>query len=89
MWVGYDSRQSLGEKETGAHAALPIWMHFMKVAIAGKDDEVFAGDAPAKPFEQAAGGTPVPAKPAGVAQKVAQRVAAPGAADVKGAVPVR
>ena len=26
VWVGYDSRQSLGEKETGARAALPIWM---------------------------------------------------------------
>jgi len=26
VWVGYDSRQSLGEKETGAKAALPIWM---------------------------------------------------------------
>jgi membrane carboxypeptidase/penicillin-binding protein len=28
VWVGYDSRQSLGEKETGAKAALPIWMRF-------------------------------------------------------------
>ena len=45
VWVGYDSRQSLGEKETGAKAALPIWMTFMKAAIAGKDDEQFLGDA--------------------------------------------
>lgn len=44
VWVGYDSRQSLGEKETGARAALPIWMQIMKVAIAGKDDEQFPGD---------------------------------------------
>jgi penicillin-binding protein 1A len=44
VWVGYDSRQSLGEKETGAKAALPIWMNVMKVAIAGKDDEQFMGD---------------------------------------------
>jgi len=44
VWVGYDSRESLGEKETGAKAALPIWMDVMKVAIAGKDDEKFLGD---------------------------------------------
>ena len=43
VWVGYDSRQSLGEKETGARAALPIWMEIMKTAIAGKDDEQFPG----------------------------------------------
>jgi penicillin-binding protein 1A len=44
VWVGYDSRQSLGEKETGAKAALPIWMTFMKAAIAGKDSERFLSD---------------------------------------------
>ncbi|HEY5056865.1 MAG TPA: PBP1A family penicillin-binding protein [Acidobacteriaceae bacterium] len=41
-WVGFDNRQSLGEKETGARAALPIWIDFMKVAIADKPNEVFA-----------------------------------------------
>ena len=30
-----------GKKETGAMAALPIWMDFMKVAIAGHDKEDF------------------------------------------------
>jgi penicillin-binding protein 1A len=49
VWVGYDSRQTLGEKETGAHAALPIWMQFMKVAIAGKDNEAFASDERSRP----------------------------------------
>jgi penicillin-binding protein 1A len=44
VWVGFDSRQSLGEKETGARAALPIWMTFMKAAIQGKDNERFSGD---------------------------------------------
>jgi penicillin-binding protein 1A len=44
VWVGYDSRESLGEKETGARAALPIWLAVMKQAIAGKDDERFLGD---------------------------------------------
>ncbi|HZL26746.1 MAG TPA: PBP1A family penicillin-binding protein [Acidobacteriaceae bacterium] len=41
-WVGFDDRESLGEKETGAKAALPIWMDFMKVAVAGKPKESFA-----------------------------------------------
>jgi penicillin-binding protein 1A len=44
VWIGFDSRQSLGEKETGAKAALPIWMTFMRAAIADKPDEQFAGD---------------------------------------------
>jgi len=43
VWVGYDSRESLGNKETGAVTALPIWMDFMRAAIAGKDDEKFPG----------------------------------------------
>jgi penicillin-binding protein 1A len=37
VWVGYDEKKSLGAKETGAHAALPIWMNFMAQAMAGKD----------------------------------------------------
>jgi penicillin-binding protein 1A len=44
VWVGFDSRQTLGDKENGAKAALPIWMTFMKAAIAGKDDEQFLAD---------------------------------------------
>jgi len=28
-WVGYDNPRSLGEKETGGGAALPIWMDYM------------------------------------------------------------
>jgi penicillin-binding protein 1A len=37
VWVGYDEKKSLGAKETGARAALPIWMNFMSAAMAGKD----------------------------------------------------
>ncbi len=37
VWVGYDEKKSLGAKETGAHAALPIWINFMTAAMAGKD----------------------------------------------------
>jgi penicillin-binding protein 1A len=46
VWVGYDSRESLGDKETGAVAALPTWINFMRAAIAGKDDEKFPADEP-------------------------------------------
>jgi penicillin-binding protein 1A len=48
VWVGFDSRESLGEKETGARAALPIWMTFMKRADEGKDNEAFLGEEPAE-----------------------------------------
>ncbi len=41
-WIGFDNRQSLGEKETGARAALPIWVDFMKVALANKPNEAFS-----------------------------------------------
>lgn len=41
VWVGYDEKKSLGAKETGAHAALPIWMNFMTAAMAGKDPGEF------------------------------------------------
>jgi penicillin-binding protein 1A len=41
VWVGYDEKKSLGNKETGSRAALPIWMDFMKVALAGKDQGEF------------------------------------------------
>jgi penicillin-binding protein 1A len=51
VWVGYDEKKSLGSKETGARAALPIWMDFMKVALAGKDPGDFqpAPDLPPSP----------------------------------------
>jgi penicillin-binding protein 1A len=36
VWVGFDDKQiSLGKKETGARAALPIWLAFMQNALAG------------------------------------------------------
>ena len=41
VWVGYDEKKSLGPKETGARVALPIWMDFMKGALAGKDPGEF------------------------------------------------
>jgi penicillin-binding protein 1A len=53
VWVGYDSRESLGKRETGAAAALPIWINFMRAAIAGKPTEQFPGDEESDPLHQA------------------------------------
>ncbi len=42
VWVGYDNSQaSLGDKETGARAALPIWVSVMAKALANKPAEDF------------------------------------------------
>jgi penicillin-binding protein 1A len=46
VWVGFDDRQSLGDKQTGAAVALPLWTDFMKIAIAATPNETFPGDSP-------------------------------------------
>jgi penicillin-binding protein 1A len=33
VWVGFDDKASLGKNETGARAALPIWISFMNQAL--------------------------------------------------------
>jgi penicillin-binding protein 1A len=33
VWTGFDDRRPLGETESGAHAALPIWTSFMREAL--------------------------------------------------------
>lgn len=33
VWVGYDEKRSLGDKETGGRAAAPIWREFMQHAL--------------------------------------------------------
>ena len=37
VWIGFDARKSLGPKETGARAALPVWIDFMSTAVAKRD----------------------------------------------------
>jgi penicillin-binding protein 1A len=63
VWIGFDEKKSLGAKETGAHAALPIWMNFMTAAMAGKDPGQFQ---------------PAPEMPMPAAQKVDTPDASPG-----------
>jgi len=47
VWVGYDDKQiSLGKKETGARAALPVWLEFMQKAMAGMPEVEFANVTP-------------------------------------------
>jgi penicillin-binding protein 1A len=36
VWVGFDQPNSIGDKETGARAALPIWMTFMQDILGGE-----------------------------------------------------
>jgi penicillin-binding protein 1A len=38
-WVGFDQLRPLGNRETAAQAALPVWIDFMKVALAGKPEK--------------------------------------------------
>ncbi len=38
VWVGYDEKKSIGPGETGATAALPIWIEFMKAYIESRGD---------------------------------------------------
>jgi penicillin-binding protein 1A len=42
VWVGYDDQAGIGPKETGARAALPIWLEFMKKTLAGTESEDFS-----------------------------------------------
>ena len=38
-WMGFDQLKPLGNKETASRAALPVWIDYMKVALAGKPEK--------------------------------------------------
>jgi penicillin-binding protein 1A len=84
VWVGFDSRQSLGEKETGARAALPIWMAWMREAIAGKDDEKFLADQSDSTNLKAAAESPAKPGTSPVASPIAGSIAKQGASSIAG-----
>jgi penicillin-binding protein 1A len=42
VWVGHDVAKFLGPGETGAKAAAPIWMDYMRVALAGRPERDFS-----------------------------------------------
>jgi penicillin-binding protein 1A len=40
-WMGYDQPRSLGDRETGGGAALPIWMGYMEKVLKGVPEAVY------------------------------------------------
>jgi penicillin-binding protein 1A len=40
-WIGFDEKVTLGDKETGGKAALPIWMEFIREVYKDKPIETF------------------------------------------------
>ena len=81
VWVGNDDRRvSLGKKETGARAALPIWLEFSQRAMQGIPAEDFPN---VVPLEKQVGGkqilvdTPDTAPPADAAEQGLTETGAP------------
>src|SRR5271169_371415 len=72
VWVGNDAHVTLGKKETGARAALPIWIQFMEEGMQGMPVENFQN---VVPLERLAGehavqvDTPDTAPPADAAEQ--------------------
>jgi penicillin-binding protein 1A len=66
VWTGLDEKKPLGLNETGAIAALPIWMEFMKAYIAARADKEprpefqAPGNIVVLAIDQATGGVAVP-----------------------------
>ena len=42
VWVGFDRPKDLGPRESGARAALPIWIDYMEVSLEGKPEKPLA-----------------------------------------------
>jgi len=55
VWLGHDRPRSLGADETGARAALPIWVAVMRAALRGHPVEEFPalrdGEAATRPAQ--------------------------------------
>ena len=64
VWVGKDTRESIGKKETGARAALPIWIDFMEnvpnsgTGIADKGKDMLTDQSDPVEFEESIRGLP-------------------------------
>jgi penicillin-binding protein 1A len=39
-WVGFDNQRSMGNRETGGRAALPMWIEFMRKALDGRPENL-------------------------------------------------
>jgi penicillin-binding protein 1A len=86
VWVGNDDKRiSLGKKETGARAALPIWLEFMQQGMQGEPVENFPNVVPLEklaPTRQVQVDVPDTAPPADAAEQGLTETAAPKAAPV-------
>jgi penicillin-binding protein 1A len=59
IWVGYDEKKTLGDKESGAVVALPIWIECMKEILKDKPIENFSSAESANQFvSESPGSTP-------------------------------
>jgi penicillin-binding protein 1A len=66
VWVGRDRPASLGPRETGARAALPIWMYFMSPALRNRPYRYFdIPDGVVRVPLDAESGRPVAPEPSG------------------------
>jgi penicillin-binding protein 1A len=83
VWVGNDDKRvSLGSKETGARAALPIWLEFMQQGMQGMPIEDFPNVTPLErvaPTQHAEVDTADTAPPADPAEQGLQSTAPPPA----------
>jgi penicillin-binding protein 1A len=81
VWVGNDDRRvSLGKKETGARAALPIWLEFMQQGMQGTPVEEFPNVVPLEKIagrQQVQVDTPDTAPPADAAEQGLTQQSAP------------
>ena len=81
VWVGNDDKRvSLGKKETGARAALPIWLEFMQQATQGMPVENFPSVVPLEkiaPTKQVLVDVPDTAPPADAAEQGLTQTKAP------------
>jgi penicillin-binding protein 1A len=91
VWVGNDDKRiSLGRKETGARAALPIWLEFMEQAVEAYPAQDFQN---VVPLEREASGrqvqvdTPDTAPPADAAEQGLTQSVPPAKAPVGPAAP--
>src|SRR5271168_3121672 len=83
VWVGNDDKRiSLGKKETGARAALPIWLEFMQQGTQGMPVDNFPNVVPLEklaPGRQVQVDVPDTAPPADAAEQGLTETAAPKA----------
>src|ERR1700723_479590 len=87
VWVGNDDKRiSLGKKETGARAALPIWLEFMQQGMQSQPVENFPNVVPLEklaPSRQVQVDVPDTAPPADAAEQGLTETAVPKAAPVQ------